>query len=110
MWHEAQRPRGDALRDGWCCKDATGRKCASASRGLQECSSVHDLPHDCVESDFPRCLTTTANAVSATLWNVCPPWAPRRLPNSRDFDTSHCQHPILILAHALAHAPSEPDS
>src|SRR5215510_7446547 len=96
MWHEAQRPCGGALRDGWCCKDATGRKCASAGRGLQECSSVHDLPHACVESDFPRMSHHHRNAVSVTPWNVCPPREPRRLPNSRDFGTSHWQHAILI--------------
>src|SRR5262249_54902180 len=40
-------------------------------------------------------------AVSVTPWNVCPPRAPRRLPNSRDFGTSHWQHTILIPLTAL---------
>src|SRR5262249_24988333 len=37
------------------------------------------------------------NAVSVTPWNVCPPRAPRRLPNSRDFGTPHWQRAIVSI-------------
>src|SRR5262249_54846398 len=99
MWHEAQCLRAGALRDGWCWKDATRRKCASAGRGLQECSSGHDLAPRLRLIRFSQMSQHHRNAVSVTPWNVCPPWAPRRLPNSRDFGTSHWQHTILIKLH-----------
>src|SRR6516162_4480122 len=97
MWHEAQRPRGGALRDGWCCNDATGRKCASAGRGLQECSSVHDLPTTALNQIF-RDASPPPQGSNVSDFVECSP-AVGRLPHSWDFGTSHWQHIILIKLH-----------